>query len=96
MPYSHGGVEEIRSYTLRYKDALDPILHVLEDEALTGMLNLYPEKHYIRRPGPKGDNMRVWSDSHTGDDWHDMQVSLDYFITYIPHADPYLGKDWRG
>lgn len=74
VPYQHAGKEEDRSYIFRYKPCLDPILHVMEDPALQGILHLYPEMHFVRRSGPGGGNMRVYSDVHTGDDWHELQV----------------------
>lgn len=64
---------EMRKYTVRFRSVLDAIWEVLEDPGLRESLIYYPERHYIRKPGTD-ENMRVWSDVHTGDDWWNVQV----------------------
>lgn len=73
VPYEHGPMTETRKYKMRFRPALDAIKHVLEDPALRNHLICYPEKHYVRKPGTT-ENMRVWSDVHTADDWWELQV----------------------
>lgn len=65
----------MREYTVRFRPALDAVKQVLEDPGLRTSLIYYPERHYIRTPGTN-ENMRVWSDVHTGDDWWELQVLL--------------------
>ena len=73
VPYEHKKETEMRNYKVRFRPALDAVKHVLEDPALRQHLIRYPEKHYIRKPGTD-ENMRVWSDVHTADDWWELQV----------------------
>ena len=65
VPYENKKVTEMRKY--------DAVKHVLEDSALRRHLIRYPERHYIRKPGTS-ENMRVWSDVHTADNWWELQV----------------------
>jgi len=73
VPYENKGATEMRKYNVRFRPALDAVKHVLEDPALRRHLIRYPERHYIRKPGTN-ENMRVWSDVHTADDWWELQV----------------------
>lgn len=73
VPYENKKVTEMRKYRVRFRPALDAVKHVLEDPALRRHLIRYPERHYIRKPGTN-ENMRVWSDVHTADDWWELQV----------------------
>ena len=75
VPYEHGKTTETRNYKVRFRPALDAVKHVLEDPALRTHLIRYPERHYIRKPGTN-ENMRVWSDVHSADDWWEIQVIL--------------------
>ena len=75
VPYEHKKTTETRKYKVRFRPALDAVKHVLEDSALQKHLIHYPERHYVRKPGTK-ENMRVWSDVHTADDWWELQVVL--------------------
>ena len=77
VPYKHKGETEIQSYKVHFRPALDTVKHVLEDPALREHLIRYPERHYVRKPGTN-ENMRVWTDVHTADDWWELQV--------IPHS----------
>ena len=77
VPYKHSTTKEIRDYTVRFRPALDAVKHVLEDPALRKHLIHYPERHYIRKPGTN-ENMRVWTDVHTADDWWELQVILPF------------------
>ena len=63
----------MREYTVRFRPALDAVRQVLEDPGLRKSLIHYPERHYVRKPGTN-ENMRVWSDVHTADDWWELQV----------------------
>ena len=62
-------------YTIRFRPALDAVRQVLEDPGLRQSLIHYLERHYVWRPGTN-ENMRVWSDVHTADDWWELQVIL--------------------
>lgn len=75
VPYKHSKTKETRDYTVRFRPALDAVKHVLEDPALRKHLIRYPERHYVRKPGTN-ENMRVWTDVHTADDWWELQVIL--------------------
>ncbi len=72
MPYGKG--DEVREYTLKYREALPAILRMLEDENITSYIHLYPEKRYVRRANGHG-NMRVYGEVDSGDDWDQLQVS---------------------
>ena len=74
VPFIQGGFKEDRTYIVRYRPVMDEILRVIEDPDVRGILNLYPERHYVRDPHG-GPNMRVWTDVHTADDWWTLQVS---------------------
>lgn len=69
----------MRVYTVRFRPALDAVRQVLEDPGLRSSLICYPERHYVRNPRTN-ENMRVWSDVHTADDWWELQVILTGFI----------------
>jgi len=73
VPFIQGGLKEDRTYTVCYCPAMGEILRMIEDPDFQGILNLYPEKHYVRDPHG-GQNMRVWTDVHTADDWWTLQV----------------------
>ena len=73
VPYKRGRKKEMREYTVRFRPVLDTIRQALEDPGLRESLIHYPERHYIRKPGTN-ENMRVWSDVHTADDWWGVQV----------------------
>ena len=60
-------------YTVCYHPAMDAILNLIEDPDLRGVLNLYPQQHYMCDPHG-GPNMRVWTDVHMADDWWSLQV----------------------
>ena len=81
VPYVQGKLKEERTYTVRYRPAMDAILHVIEDPDLRGVLTMYPQRHYIRNPRG-GPNMRVWTDLHTADDWWSLQV-LPFFPLFL-------------
>ena len=69
----------MRVYTVRFRPALDAVRQVLEDPGLRSSLICYPERHYVQNPRTN-ENMRVWSDVHTADDWWELQVILTSFI----------------
>lgn len=73
MSYRHQGVIDNRTYVVRFRPALDAVRQVLEDPDIFKTLTLYPECRYIRKPGTQ-QNMRVWSEAWTGDDWWHIQV----------------------
>ena len=73
MPYVHGGTEKNRVYPVHCRSSMDAILDVIEDPDLRPSFTFYPEQHYVLNPRP-GENMRVWTDIHTGDDWWELQV----------------------
>lgn len=73
VPYKHSKTTEIRTYKVRFRPALDAVKHVLEDPVLRKHLIRYPERHYVQKPGTH-ENMRVWTDVHTADDWWELQV----------------------
>ena len=73
VPYGHKKTTETRNYKVHFRPALDAVKHVLEDPALRKHLIRYPERRYVRKPGTD-ENMRVWTDVHTADDWWDLQV----------------------
>jgi hypothetical protein len=53
---------------------MDVVLCTIEDRDLQEVFTMYPQRHYVR--DPRGDqNMRVWTDVHTADDWWSLQVS---------------------
>lgn len=79
VPYKHGKVSEMRKYKVRFRPALDAVKHVLEDQTLRKSLIRHPERHYVRKPGTN-ENMRVWSDVHTADDWWELQVTTVLFV----------------
>lgn len=84
VPFIQSGLKENRTYTVRYRPAMGEILRVIEDPDLQGILNLYPEQHYVRDPHG-GPNMRVWTDVHTADDWWTFQVSSPF--AFFTHSD---------
>lgn len=63
---------DIRTYSVRYKDALPTILDIIEDDLINERICLYPERRFIQRSD--GSFMRVWEENWSGDDWWDMQV----------------------
>ena len=73
VPYVRGEFSEDRTYVVRYRPAMDAVLHVIEDPDLRGVFTMYPERHYVCDPHG-GPNMRVWTDVHTADDWWSLQV----------------------
>ena len=73
MPYKHSGTIEDRTYRLRYRPALSVISSILEDPELRGELVWYPERRYVRKPGTN-ENMRVWCEVESGDDWWALHV----------------------
>ena len=73
VPYEHRQSTEMREYTVHFHPVLDAVRQVLEDPGLRTSLIHYPERHYVRKPGTN-ENMRVWSDVHTADDWWELQV----------------------
>ena len=89
VPYVHCGVVEDRTYVVRFRPALDAIRQVLEDPDIFESLTLYPERRYIRKPGTQ-QNMRVWSETWTGDDWWRIQVCLERPVL-IPYSEPRTG-----
>lgn len=82
VPYKHKKEVEMRSYKVHFRPALDAVKHVLEDPALQRYLIHFPERHYIHKPGTN-ENMRVWSDVHTADDWWTIQVANILLISYV-------------
>jgi hypothetical protein len=78
VPYIHRGAVENRTYTIRFRPALDAVRQVLEDPEIFKSLTRYPERRYIRKLGTQ-QNMRVWSEAWTGDDWWHIQVCLVSF-----------------
>ena len=75
VPYIQGEFKEDRTYTVRYRPAMDEVLRLIEDPDLRGVLNMYPQRHYVCDPHG-GPNMRVWTDIHIADDWWMLQVSF--------------------
>jgi hypothetical protein len=73
VPYIQGRSKEERTYTVRYRPAMEAVLHTIEDPDLQEVLTMYPQKHYVRDPCNDW-NMRVWTDVHTADDWWSLQV----------------------
>jgi len=71
-----------REYTVRFRPVLDAVRRALEDPGLRSSLIYYPERHYVRKPGTN-ENMRVWSDVHTADDWWELQVILPLILYHI-------------
>jgi len=87
VPYIHHGISEKRTYVVRFRPALDAIRQVLEDPEIFESLTLYPERRYVRKPGTQ-QNMRVWSEAWTGDDWWRIQVRLGVFhLRFILNLD---------
>ncbi|KAH9934362.1 uncharacterized protein B0H18DRAFT_1207855, partial [Fomitopsis serialis] len=76
--------EDDRSYDFRWRDANEVLLQSLEDKGTRSSKVWYPEQHYVRRPGT-ANNMRVWSEAHTADDWWDLQNSVgpDRVVIYL-------------
>ncbi|KAJ3552152.1 hypothetical protein NM688_g4302 [Phlebia brevispora] len=72
VPYK---TDELRSYTLRFREAWPLVHRLLEDEELRGKIQLYPEKRFIKRPNGNG-NMRVINEVWTADDWDEMQATV--------------------
>ena len=68
VPYQRCKKIEMREYTVHFRPALDVVRHMLEDPCLHESLIYYPERHYIRKPGTN-ENIWVWSDIHTTDNW---------------------------
>jgi hypothetical protein len=83
VPYEHKNTTEMRNYKVRFRPALGAVKHVLEDLAMRKNLIRHPEKHYVRKPGTN-ENMQVWSDVHTADDWWELQVIL-LPVSYHPN-----------
>ena len=54
---------------------MDAILRTIADPDLQGVLIMYPKQHYVHNPHG-GQNMQVWTDVHTADDWWSLQVLL--------------------
>ena len=80
VPYIQGKQKEERTYTVRYRPAIDAVLRTIEDPDLQGVLTMYPEQHYVHDPH-SDQNMRVFTDIHTADDWWSLQVpSLFCFL----------------
>lgn len=75
----HRGVVDNRTYAVRFRPALDAIRQVLEDPDIFDSITRYPERRYIRKPGTQ-QNMRVWSEAWSGDDWWDIQVCLQFLV----------------
>jgi len=74
--------QKARNYFVRFRESiLSAILDILEDEHLQDRICLYPERRYMRRPGPAGGIMRLWEEYSSGDDWWDVQVSLASYVT---------------
>jgi len=71
--YRHQGVIENCTYIIRFRPALNAVCQVLEDPDIFESLTLYPEHRYIRKLGTQ-QNMHVWSEAWTGDDWWHIQV----------------------
>jgi hypothetical protein len=57
---------------VRHRPILPLVLDLFEDELVSDMLKLYPERRYIRRPD--GGLMRIWEENSCGDDWWTIQV----------------------
>ncbi|KAF9789541.1 hypothetical protein BJ322DRAFT_1105394 [Thelephora terrestris] len=74
VPYIRGDIQEQRTYTVRYRPAMDAVLRMIEDPDLRGAFTMYPQRHYIC--DPCGGNMRVWTDVHTADDWWSLQDKI--------------------
>ncbi|KAJ3530334.1 hypothetical protein NM688_g7726 [Phlebia brevispora] len=72
VPYK---TDDLRSYTLRFREAWPLVHRLLEDEELRGKVQLYPEKRFIKRPNRNG-NMRVINEVWTADDWDEMQTAV--------------------
>ena len=77
VPYVQGQVEDNRTYIVRYRPAMDAILRTIEDPDLQGVLTMYPQQHYVCDPNGN-QNMRVFTDVHTADDWWSLQVHSLY------------------
>ena len=95
VPYIRGELKEDRTYTVRYRPAMDAMLRLIKDPDLRESFTMYPQQHYIRDPCG-GPNMRVWTDLHTANDWWSLQVSsplplFTLMITIDPGQDR-LGK----
>lgn len=73
VPYSHGGNEEDRTYTVHCRPTMEAILDVIEDPDLRPSFIFYPERHYLMNPQTH-KLMRAWTDVYTGDDWWQIQV----------------------
>jgi hypothetical protein len=82
VPYMHKKEIDVRTYKVHFCPALDAVKGALEDVGLRKHLIRYPERHYIRKPGTD-ENMRVWSDMHTADDWWELQVNVMLFIMLL-------------
>ncbi|KAF9784788.1 hypothetical protein BJ322DRAFT_1109498 [Thelephora terrestris] len=74
VPYIRGEYEEQRTYTVRYRPAMDAVLRTIKDPDLRGVFTTYPQRHYVH--DPHGGNMRVWTDLHTADDWWSLQDKI--------------------
>ena len=82
VPYEHKKMAVMREYTVHFRPVLDAVRRALEDPGLRSSLIYYPKRHYVRKPGTN-ENMRVWSDVHTADDWWELRVILPLILYHI-------------
>ncbi|KAJ3559142.1 hypothetical protein NM688_g517 [Phlebia brevispora] len=72
VPYK---TDDIWEYSLRYREALPAILHLIEDLDLQGKLHMYPEKRYVKCPNGNGI-MCMYNEVNSANDWHEIQDAL--------------------
>jgi hypothetical protein len=75
VPFRH---KALRQYDVRYRLILPLVVDLFEDNLVSDMLKLYPERRYIQRPG--GGLMRMWEENSCGDDWWIIQVGGALFV----------------
>ena len=46
-----GEFKEDRTYTVRFRPAMDEVLHLIEDPDLRGVFTTHPQRHYISKRG---------------------------------------------
>lgn len=86
----------MRTYTLRYREAMPAILQIVEDTDLQQEIMLYPEKRYVLRGrGPDARIVRMWSEANTGDDWHELQVNEYYYLLLFDSTVTVAEQNWK-
>lgn len=66
--------EDDRDYKLRWRRPREAIEALLEDPVVQPLLQLYPQRCYVRHFDGSDRMMRVWREEWDGNDWWDYQV----------------------